>query len=275
MSTIHPAPSGKIPILLYHDLQSAEQPNEKQGAATQGTVVSANNFEQQIKYLHDNGYKTISLDQYLSIRRQDLSLPRKTIILTFDDGHISNYTLAFPILKQYGYTACFFVVTKNINTKFHLSRKQIIEMHRSGMEFGSHGTSHAFLPLLSRSELIDELQESKQILENILKTEIYYLAYPGGHYNNHVLGAARSAGYYAACSCVQGFNGFATDLFRLRRIEIRSGFDADDFSTLFNPFSIAFYQFVDTTKACFKRLVGLRAYAGFRKKLYKFYFFKR
>lgn len=275
MPTIYPIPNGKIPILLYHDLESAEQPNEKQGAATQGTVVSATIFKEQIKYLHSNGYKTISLKQYFSIRRQNLSFPRKTIILTFDDGHVSNYTLAFPILKQYGYTACFFVVTKNINTKYHLSRGQIIEMHRSGMEFGSHGASHSFLPLLSHSELIDELQESKLTLEKILETEICYLAYPGGHYNNHVLSAARTTGYYGACSCIQGFNGVATDLFRLRRIEIRSGFNAQDFSTLFNPFSIAFYKFVDTTKACFKRLVGLRAYAGFRKKLYKFYFFKR
>lgn len=272
---MHPAPSGKIPILLYHDLESAEHPNEKQGAATQGTVVSVNNFEKQIKYLHDNGYTTVSLNQYMLLRQQNLTLPSKTIIFTFDDGHASNYTLAFPILKQYGYTACFFIVSNNIGTKFHLSRDQIMEMHRSGMEFGSHGASHFFLPLLSRSELVNELQGSKQSLEKIIETEIHYLAYPGGHYNNYVLSATRAAGYSGACSCIQGFNSFNTDLFRLRRIEIRSGFDAHEFSSLFNPVNVALYQFVDIVKACLRRLVGLRAYAEFRRELYKFYFFKR
>ncbi len=272
---MHPAPPGQIPILLYHDLVSAGQPNEKQGEATQGTVVTANNFKNQIKYLHDNGYKTISLDQYMLFRQRNLSFPPRSIILTFDDGHISNYTLAFPILRQYGYTACFFIVTKRINTEFHLNRDQIMEMHRSGMEFGSHGATHSFLPLLSRSELKSELLESKQTLEKILKKEIHYLAYPGGHYNSHVLRAAKVAGYYGACSCIQGFNRFGTDLFSLRGIEIRSGFDALGFNSLFDPLHIGLYQFVDTTKACLRRVVGLRAYAGIRKKLYKFYFFKR
>jgi peptidoglycan/xylan/chitin deacetylase (PgdA/CDA1 family) len=99
--------ASKIPILLYHDLESPDCPNEKSNPATKGTVVYAKNFEAQIKCLAEKGYETISIKDYFDIVSRKKPIPPRKIIITFDDGHYSNYYLAFPVLKKYGFKATF------------------------------------------------------------------------------------------------------------------------------------------------------------------------
>jgi peptidoglycan/xylan/chitin deacetylase (PgdA/CDA1 family) len=267
--------NNKIAILLYHDLSSPECINEKTGDATRDTVLLSDGFDAQLAYLSDKGYNSISLSEYFHIRENNASIPDNNIIITFDDGHTSNYHLAFPILKKYGFKATFFIIADRIDKEFHLTGKQIVEMIDAGMEIGSHGYSHKFLPLMNYRDIVKELGASREILEEVIDRPVNYFAYPGGHYNGCVLKALAQAGYTGACSCLQGMNGMNENPFLLKRIEIRKGFSAQDFDTAFNSLNLTFYRFVDFWKQMLRKSVGLERYARLRSRFYKFYIFRR
>lgn len=265
----------KIPILLYHDIESSFCPNEKTGAATKGTVVAYENFEKQIKYLASNNFQTISLDDFFLFRTKKIPIPSKAIIITFDDGHISNYISAFPVLKKYNFKATFFLVADRINERNHMCTNNIWEMLNSGMEIGSHGLTHKFLPLMDTKELAYEVHQSKQVLEDLTERTLNYFAFPGGHFNDTTLCALKSVGYKGACSCLQGLNNVRTNPFLLKRIEIRKSFHENDFQSTFSPLNILFYQMIDLWKSAIRQALGLESYARLRSKLYKYYIFKR
>ncbi len=266
----------KVPILLYHDLESIDCPNEKSNLAAKETVVDIDNFESQIRYLAENNYETITINEYFKYikNEQQKSLAGK-IIITFDDGHYSNYKLAFPLLVKYGFKATFFITTNWLNQQFHLSSDQIREMAGNGIEIGSHGLTHNFLSGMDSEEIEFEFSESKRILESITKQPVNYIAFPGGHYNSKVLRLLKVSGYKGACSCLQGLNSSKTNQWLLKRIEIRKNVSVDQFKHIFNPLNITFYQIVDSLKGLFRRTIGLDTYSNIRSRLYKYYIFKR
>ena len=264
----------RIPILLYHDLESSEFPNEKTNLATKFTVVQGHHFESQLKYLSENGCKTISLCRFFQIK-DDLKTSSKKIVITFDDGHYSHYHIAYKLLQKYNFTGTFFIIADMIDQPCYLTTSQIKEMAEKGMEIGSHGASHQYLPLLAPAKMKEELQRPKIILEDITGNSVNFFAYPGGHYNKMVLQQLRSSGYAGACSCLQGLNSSRTDPFLLRRLEVRSNVSIDDFQNYFNPINIWYYQLVDNAKRVLRATIGLHRYSKLRQKLYKFYIFKR
>ncbi len=212
----------RIPILLYHDIESPDCPNEKSNTATRDTVVDVGRFEEQIRFLAENGYQSLSLVDFFEFKRDNTKvIPSKRIIITFDDGHYSNYHLAFPILQKYGFTGVFFVVADRVDQAYHVTRDQLVEMAEQGMEIGSHGLTHKYLPLLERTEVEKELTDSRQILEDIIHRSVDYFAYPGGHYSKLVLNALPGAGYAGACSCLLGLNDSRTKPCRNQRITRR------------------------------------------------------
>ena len=186
--------SSKIPILLYHDLDSPEIPNEKKEAASRDTVVKANNFESQLRFLKEQGYESISLGEYFEFRERSEILPPSRITITFDDGHHSNSEIAVPLLLKYGFKATFFIIAGRIDKEHHLSRAQIRQMIDQGMEIGSHGYTHRYLPLLEDKEIEFELTESQKFLEAITGRSVKYFAFPGGHYDKRVLKTHRHPG---------------------------------------------------------------------------------
>lgn len=265
----------KLPILLYHDLDSLDLDNEKKGSAAHDTVVRVEAFESQLRFLSAAGYQSLSLSDYFDKRATLQGSGEKRIIITFDDGHHSNYYLALPLLKRYGFTATFFVVASWIGEKYHLTEEQIREMSAQGMEIASHGLTHSYLPLLEEEEIVRELKESRRRLSDVTGVNVDAFAYPGGHYDSKVLRALMGTGYRTACSCLQGLNGPQTTPLLLRRLEVRRRYTEQDMSQLFNPSSIAFYQSVDFIKGLLRRTLGLKRYSDLRTKCYGLYRFKR
>lgn len=264
-----------IPILLYHDIESKSFPNEKLNIATRDTVVSLSDFQEQMEYLSRNGYKTLTLAQLFHLYENKKYIDDKSIVLTFDDGHYSNYNLALPVLRQYDFTAVFFIIADRIDTEYHLSGSQIKEMLEQGMEIGSHGLSHQYLPLLDDISIAKELHESKTILEKLTKQNIDFFCFPGGHYDQSSLKLLKTAGYKGCCSCVVGMNTIKTNPFLLRRIEVRRKCSIKDFAKNFSFIHLWFYYYIDQFKGIVKRIVGLNNYSKIRNRFYKYYFFRR
>jgi len=261
-------------ILLYHDIDSKEKPTEKEDLATKETVVKIEEFESHMAYLADEGYRVLAVKEYLN-GLDSGNLSNKDIVLTFDDGHISNYQFALPILRKHSFFATFFVIAGNIGKPYYMGSREIIELLDYNIEIGSHSLTHSYLTELSYSEIKRELTESKDVIEDCIGRPVKLFAYPGGHLNSEIVKIVQAAGYMAAVSCEVGRNNLRTDPFLLKRIEIRRGTSLRAFQRALRTTNIIFYQGVDIGKNLLKRAIGLKKYEYARNKLYYFYPFKR
>jgi peptidoglycan/xylan/chitin deacetylase (PgdA/CDA1 family) len=116
-------------------------------------------------------------------------------ILTFDDGHVSNYELALPILSHYGLLSIFFVTVNWIGTPRYMTWQQVRTIQSAGHEIGSHTLSHPMLTHCSDAELAEEIGGSKDLLESQIGAPIRSISFPGGRYNRRVVEACVKAGY--------------------------------------------------------------------------------
>lgn len=185
-----------IPVLMYHALDSPQHPAGSKDSGEQLYVLDVTIFEGQLNFLKENGYRTVLLEDVLS----HTELPPKTLVLTFDDGHVSNYTLALPLLLKYDFVAEFFITTGRMGEENYLSKAQIKELSVAGMGIGSHGVTHDYLDGLSEDAIRDELGSSKKQLENILGKSISSFSAPGGRMNKAVKRIGHVLGYRIQCS---------------------------------------------------------------------------
>ncbi|MGH7249270.1 MAG: polysaccharide deacetylase family protein, partial [Pseudomonadota bacterium] len=130
----------------------------------------------------------------------DLSGGAPSVVLTFDDGLVSDYEVAFRLLAEFGMRGVFFVNPSTVGEAGYLSWSQIVEMSRAGMSIQSHSHHHLDLTVLSRKALESELADSKRSLEDHLGERVEFLAAPHGLLSRRVVRSALANGYRAACS---------------------------------------------------------------------------
>ena len=209
-----------IPILTYH--RFAESCNSP-------LCMPRKTFELQMRYLRENGYHVITAEELLAFLEYRQSLPKKSVLITMDDGYRSVYDIAYPILKNYGYTATLFVYTSFIDaSKLAVTWNQLKEMKADGFMIGSHTIFHSDLtrPKDGESELEfmvrikEELYGSKRILDQNLEQNTFFLAYPFGYYDQRSIQMARKAGYKVAMSAKRGGNPFFANPLILKRDQI-------------------------------------------------------
>lgn len=190
-----------LPILMYHRVE-VMPPNTRDI----GNYVAPEQFGQQLSALSQWGYTFITLDDWLAFRGGCRKPPRRAVALTFDDGYLSNYTVAWPILRRYGATATVFLVANAIGQSNHwdgasaplLGPDQILAMQKCGVLFGSHTCTHRSLLGMKPTEAMIELTWSRTLLETMLGKRVVTLAYPYNQQNHAVRVLARQAGYRAA-----------------------------------------------------------------------------
>jgi len=122
--------------------------------------------------------------------------PLSRPVVTFDDGHRSNYDLALPLLQKNGISAIFFVTANWIGKgQGFMDWSQLREMQHLGHSIASHGVSHKLLTHCSSGELQDEVRRSKETIEEALGARVTSISMPGGRWNARVLEVCRNAGY--------------------------------------------------------------------------------
>jgi peptidoglycan/xylan/chitin deacetylase (PgdA/CDA1 family) len=245
-----------IPILMYHHVAPINYESRNPDL-----YVSPEQFELQLKYLSENGYKTIDFEELLDHWENNVPLPRKAIIITFDDGFENNYNHAFPLLKEYNTKGTIFLVTDFIGNFYTWTNKtsnppeslltweQIKEMLSSGIKFGSHACTHKDLTKISEAEAYDQLKFSKEILEEKLKTKIVVLTYPYGSFNSKVIEITKKTGYECACSTIRGNRHTSKDKYTLKRVMIHH----DTTLKRFQYYLTRFYDFEHTLKSKTKK----------------------
>lgn len=196
------ATDSRVPILLYHYIAGNPRPSDAQRNALS---VAPDKFEAQMQYLAQNGYTPVTLDTLYGIFNKQADLPAKPVVLTFDDGYIDFYTIAFPILRRFGFHAVSFIPTGLIGGGYYMNWDQIKEIASSGLvTFEGHTVTHASLPALSYKTALKQLTDSKNVLQANTGYPVNFVAYPYGSVNGSVQSAARQAGYAGGLSTWYG-----------------------------------------------------------------------
>ena len=190
------------PILMYHAICTSEGKEHW----PQSLILKPKLFEEQMKYLHDAGYKVVSVKELAEKLESGASVD-KYVGLTFDDGYIDNYTTALPIMKKYDATGTFFIVFADIGKKDKMGDKEILDLVADGMELGSHTINHAPLTKIEPKYLVWEISVSKYFMKKRFDSYIVRtLSYPNGGYNDEVIATAKKYGYYRAVTGHVGLN---------------------------------------------------------------------
>jgi peptidoglycan/xylan/chitin deacetylase (PgdA/CDA1 family) len=214
----------KFPILMYHYLGDAPAEEDRPYFVTEAA------FAEQMRFLHVKGFRTITLDEAVDAVRGRAVLSKRSVAITFDDGHASFAQIAVPILREFGYLATMFVITNKLEQSGYLDAAAIRSLASEGFGFGSHSHTHRILTKLDDSEVKFELTESKARLEAVLGKEVKYFCYRGGHYNDRVKELLREAGYAAAVCSKTDLNSAKSDVLALNRVGIRGTDDIHRFA---------------------------------------------
>jgi len=193
----------RIPILMYHYVSELPRNADE---TRRGLTVTPEIFTAHMQYLHDQGYTTISLYDLYDALTKGKSLPPKSIILTFDDGYEDAYTNVFPVLKQFGFTGTFFIITArpDANDPNYMSWPQIKEMSTAGMSMEPHTKDHVDLRQRDHDFLIYQMKGSIESLAAYTGRTPHMFDYPVGHYDAATLRVAKELGVWIGVSTANG-----------------------------------------------------------------------
>lgn len=230
----------KVPVLCYHNVLSKEELEiAKEDAAWS---IDVENFEEEMKYLHDSNYKTLTMQEFCEWKEGKKEVPFKSVLVTFDDGLLSNYHYALPILKKYNINATIFVIGKAsedlgddenkwANTpNSYITKKQIEEIKRDYPNIELYSHTYGMHRKIRGKEAV-HCYTKEQMKEDIGKYEKYmgkteYIAYPFGAVNKDFVDVLKENGY--KYGFVFTDNKKATrkdDNFHINRINVSSNKD--------------------------------------------------
>jgi peptidoglycan/xylan/chitin deacetylase (PgdA/CDA1 family) len=208
-----------VPILMYHLIGAVKASTPE---ITQHLTVNPVVFAHQMTWLKHTGYHTITHRQLFNALMCGSRLPRKPILVTFDDGYKNVYKNAAPILERKGMRGTAYVITGRISgdDRSFLTWKQLRLLEQMGVDVASHTVSHVGLTALSNSAALSELARSRRVLERKLGHRVPWLAYPFGDYDSRIEGLARQAGYRLATTTVPGTRQYASRPLALYRLRV-------------------------------------------------------
>lgn len=207
-----------ICALMYHKISKEAETKYKNNPY----VISAENFEEQMKTLHDEGFNTLTLEEIEQYVKGQTQFTKRTVLLTFDDGYKETYKYAYPILKKYNLNAVVFLITNN-NTLQHsfLNWKQI-KNSRDIFQFASHTHNLHFLDSNMNSYLVSRPKDIiiKDLKKSMKFLNTKYFAYPYGQYNLETIEILKEVGFSMSFSTIEGYIKPFDDIFQLKRIGI-------------------------------------------------------
>jgi peptidoglycan/xylan/chitin deacetylase (PgdA/CDA1 family) len=201
-------------------------------------TVSPQELDEHLDFLQSAGFTTITLGQVLDAQDGAAKLPRRPVVLTFDDGYLDASTNVLPRLLARGQKATFFVVSgfcgRDPSTRVVDGRRQYMiwpdvrELDQAGMEIGSHSVTHRRLTGLHRAELHAEVEQSRATLQLYVRQPVQFFAYPYNDQARWVRRAVEKAGYRGA---VVGAHG-NSDRFTLQRLTMHRGISAAELRSM-------------------------------------------
>ncbi len=248
-------------VLMYHGLYDGED-TSRIDAEDLPYAVSKHNFVQQLDRMQN---KSVGL-----LDEKAGEMPE--VVITFDDGHISNFDIAMPLLAERGLSAYLFITGDYVGKRAHFCHaSHLKKIAENGNVIGSHGMTHRFFDDLDDEQAECELRQSMQQLSDQCGQPVQSISYPGGRYNNRTLELSRQSGYAQIFGSEVGTlkQSDLTAIPPLSRVAIRRGTTLDEFDRIINA-DTAYYAMAKTkhkAKSLVKRTLGNRLYHGLYKSI--------
>lgn len=227
-----------VAVLCYHNIATAEEkanfPEESDW------VIDVENFEEQLKYLKKHNYKTLTMEEFYQWKQGKVKLPVKSVLITFDDGFLSNYHYAFPLLQKYNMNATVFVIGENVDSETqtewdgniltYMTGEMVMEANKQypNIQFCSHSYSLHYKEALKENSYAVLHDDALCFGGSFGPTEYY--AYPFGQYNHNMITALQETGYKLAFIYGPNKNDYrkATlkdDNFKIPRLNVSHGME--------------------------------------------------
>jgi peptidoglycan/xylan/chitin deacetylase (PgdA/CDA1 family) len=219
-------------------------------------------FRKQMEYLKQNGYRAVTLADKQIFDRHD-------IILTFDDGEHNNFEYAFPILRELGIKAYFFVAVKNIGKQGYMSLHELNKLKEAGMIIGSQGLNNEVMVQLLDTQIEEELRASKAYLERNLNMKITDFSVPRDYVNDKIISIAKEQGY---AQIFVAKRPKRVVLPCLGRVDVRAGWSLKRFARIIEGYEPVSETFTDAAKSAAKLILSDNGYYVLRRffnKLFK------
>ncbi|KNF08935.1 putative xylanase/chitin deacetylase [Gottschalkia purinilytica] len=231
----------KIPILMYHHIMEPEH-IKKMNQEQNESVISTLQFQEQMKFLHDNGFYVATLDELKGFIEEKIELPKKTVVITFDDGCLSNAVYAYPVLKQYNFNATIFMIGRalfddiaeyNFETLQFMNLK-ILDKYKDVFNYESHtydlhqlDNDRGLLITSPEEVILDDITKIKELIK------VKYFAYPYGHRNSDVIETLKETSHEMAFTIQSGYvtKGYK-EIYELPRFGISPNTSIEEFKKI-------------------------------------------
>ncbi len=256
---------GQVLFLNYHSLDTGRRSAVYHVDPVYSVRRAA--FQAQLQLISELRIPVLSLASYLEHLGERRPFRENALVITFDDGFLTDYEVAYPLLKEFGFAATFFVCLSNLTSEDRWP--QLRTMIQDGYEIGSHTLTHRYLTELSAPELERELSDSKRIIQEKTGTPVRSLAPPGGRYDAAVTRAALAVGYESLLTTHVGLNDHTSDAMALNRWSVRYHTSLWDFERMVTQERRALRAKELKSRALnlSKRLLGDRAFDQIRSAL--------
>jgi peptidoglycan/xylan/chitin deacetylase (PgdA/CDA1 family) len=213
-----PAQSGDrlqpVPILMYHVISSPPA-----NAPYPELYVPRASFAAEVGWLARRGYHAVTLQEVFDSWRGARTLPAKPIVLSFDDGYLSDVTNALPVLRARHWPGVLNLEVANLKPVWGIRPPGVRKLIRAGWEIDAHTLTHPDLTAVGAAQLRDEVAGSRAAIRNAFHVPVNFFCYPAGRYNDTVIAAVQAAGYLGATTTSYGLAKPA-ELYTLARVRI-------------------------------------------------------
>ena len=223
-TVVHGPHDSAVPILMYHVLGVPPA-----GAPYPDLYVKPSDLAGQMQWLAQRGYHAVTLEQVFRYWHSGIALPAKPIVVSFDDGYLSDYTVAMPALRRHGWAGVLNLIVDNVRPG-DLTALQVRRLIAAGWEIDSHTVTHADVTTLDQAGLQREIGRARTALRRMFHQPVDFFCYPAGQYDAAAVAEVRAAGYLGATTVNPGL-ARPSQAFTLDRIRIGYGDGVSGFAT--------------------------------------------
>ena len=185
----------QVPVLCYHHIRDAK-PRDSENMKSYS--VSPSSFAAQMKALSDSGYSAVLPDQLFDYLVNNVELPAKPVMITFDDTDGEQFSIGATEMQKYGFKGVFFIMTVAINRPRYMTKEQIKNLSDSGHVIAAHTWDHHMVTKYQGTDWDIQFSNPKKQLETITGKPLKYFAYPFGLWNQAAIPELKNKGYQMA-----------------------------------------------------------------------------
>jgi peptidoglycan/xylan/chitin deacetylase (PgdA/CDA1 family) len=203
-----------VPVLMYHVINAPPA-----GTPFPELWVPADRFAAEVRALAGAGYHGVTLSQVDAHWRRGAGLPAKPLVVSFDDGYLSQYRSAAPVLRKLRWPGVLNMEVHNLHVEGGLSPRMVRALIAAGWELGAHTINHLDLTQVDAATLAHEVSGSREALRRRFHVPVNFFCYPAGKYDDAAIAAVRAAGFRGATTVEPGL-ARPDERYALRRVRV-------------------------------------------------------